>query len=89
MSATDANEVTIALQAKNPFGAYLPIDATCVLRAGKVDIEATMAKRKGLVAKAAYQREMQVMDEGIKCLNDKIARRAAGKTVSPQPCPGE
>lgn len=89
VNATDPNEVRITLQAKNSYGAYMSTQAVCIMKAGTIDADATVAKRKGLVASAAYQREMQMMDEGIKCLENKIARRRAGEVVSALPCPGE
>ena len=90
VSATDVNDVTITMQAKNPFGAYTSTEVSCTIKDGKVDTDATVAKRKGLVAKAAYQRDMKLMDDGIKCLKDKIVRRGGGEVViSALPCPGE
>lgn len=83
------DQITITYYARNALGAYTQANAICVVKSGKVEVPATNSARKIRALDDSIKSHERELDDGIKCLKDKIAKHKAGQPVSSLPCPGQ
>lgn len=84
---TNANVVLITYHAKNSYGAYVPGESQCVVRAGKVDESSTQTHRLSVETNKAIEK----IDVENKCLEAQIKLQYAGKSATEAKklaCPG-
>ena len=75
VGAPDANQVTIRYRAHTGDGAGVDTEATCVLRGGRVSVEATVRMREQAMAARRFDDLVAEFD----CLDDRKALLRAGK----------